>query len=653
MPSYTSPGQSTPLPKRTLDYLASGAAEGTRNAELFDAACQFRDAGKPPDEAESWLLQRTTADGLSESEARQTIRSAYAKAPREPVVAGAGCSHGAPSPPAVTGPPEPIEGGFLKVLEACFQDHEFVAIAPAAEDDDGEVKPRQGVTLTAAEWRARVIRKGGIDRCFGTKLGLFLRINPMEKGGSRNEDVTEFRHALVEFDRDSDGNPIPKAEQYRRIIESGMPVSVLIDSGNKSLHAWVRVDARDKAEYERRVAIIWKWFGAMDLDRQNRNPSRLSRCPGGWRIVDGEVRAQSLLATGLGAASWDAWEAQQVGLETPPFIDLAEIIANGCELERPTVADVGLDSCLFYAGRINEIHAEPGAGKSNVAIAASLAVMRDGGLVVYIDPEDTPAGFTRRCLQFGASGDDLRDRCRYLHNPTPDDIVLTQRWAAANRPTLIVLDGLAESMAAEGLVEDKAGDVLEFFRTRLRPFAEGAGAAVLVSDHVAKSSDDRGRWSRGSGAKLGRYDGVVYSLEVVDPYSPGQKGSVCLTIAKDRNGGVGPNGRKVVEIEFAPGDGNQTAVTFSKPQDNATSNRPIRTMSRIRKYLEVHEQADKRTLRTLGKAETIDRTVELMVEEGGLIRTIDGRRHLFSLPVGANYSIGKVKQAPAERVPCP
>ena len=162
--------------------------------------------------------------------------------------------------------------------------------------------------MTTAEWMARVEKKGGIDRCFTTKLGLYWRINPMTKGGSKDADVTAFRHTLVEFDRDKDGNPIPKAEQYRRIIESGLPVAALIDSGNKSLHAIVRVDAPDAKEYKRRVDVVWKLFEGMDLDKQNRNPSRLSRCPDGWRTVDGEVRRQSLLATNLGAASWDAWE---------------------------------------------------------------------------------------------------------------------------------------------------------------------------------------------------------------------------------------------------------------------------------------------------------------------------------------------------------
>jgi hypothetical protein len=28
-------------------------------------------------------------------------------------------------------------------------------------------------------------------------------------------------------------------------LESGLPISVILDSGNKSIHAWVRVDAEE------------------------------------------------------------------------------------------------------------------------------------------------------------------------------------------------------------------------------------------------------------------------------------------------------------------------------------------------------------------------------------------------------------------------
>ena len=325
------------LPRRTLEYLQRGASEGMRNAELFDATCQFRDAGHPLEETEGQLLARALADGLTESEARTTIRSVYARTSREPLGAGSAVTTKTSPLTRTNKPtnryyersamklPEIIEDGFVRLLDACFQPQEYVAIAPAAENEDGEIVPRRGVTLTAAEWKAKVAAKGGIDRVFGTKLGLFLRINPMRKDGAKNEDVTSFRHVLVEFDRDESSKLIPKEEQYHAIVASGMPVAALLDSGNKSLHAWIRVDAPDEKEYKRRVEIIWEWFSGINLDKQNRNASRLSRCPDGCRTVDGEHRRQSLLALEFGAESWTAWEAQNDVKPDDAFIPVSTL----------------------------------------------------------------------------------------------------------------------------------------------------------------------------------------------------------------------------------------------------------------------------------------------------------------------------------------
>ena len=320
---YRSAAPTPQLPRRTLDYLERGATEGRRNAELFDAACQFRDAGIAPGEAEERLMARALADGLTENEARTTMRSALAQGARAAIHHGSVANPPQqPAPPLkpelrpkfVPEPmdlPPPVEGGFVRMLETCFRADEFVAIAPASEDDDGNIVPKRGVTLTASDWRKRVESKGGIERCFSTKLGLFVRLNPMIKDGAKNDEVTAFRHVLVEFDRDVKGELIPKEVQFGAIVSSGFPVSVVIDSGNKSLHAWVRVDAPDANEYSRRVGVIWDWLEGLSLDKQNKNPSRLSRCPDGWRTVDGEPRQQRLLAVNIGAKSWEEWESDR------------------------------------------------------------------------------------------------------------------------------------------------------------------------------------------------------------------------------------------------------------------------------------------------------------------------------------------------------
>ena len=326
------------LPCRTREYLERGATEGSRNRELFEAACQFRDAMIEAAEAEQALIARAMADGLGEHEALHTVRSAYSGSVRSVAGSAAGTTGTNETngntgttgdhehKPAATMPlPSPVADGWRRLLETCFRPDEFVAIAVAGEGKEGTAVPKRGRTKTAADWIRHIESKGGIEEAFPAKLGLYVRINPMHDGGARNQDVAAFRHVLVEFDCDAAGQPIPKEKQLAAIVTSGLPVSALIDSGNKSLHAWIRVDAPDEAQYRLRVEAVYEKFRHLNLDRQNRNASRLSRCPDGYRQVGDELRRQRLLATGLGASSWLEWETHQIDdeLEQMPVSSLS------------------------------------------------------------------------------------------------------------------------------------------------------------------------------------------------------------------------------------------------------------------------------------------------------------------------------------------
>jgi len=93
MPVFSTNGNGHhPLPPRTEQYLTSGAYDGSRNAELFAAACQMRDAGYSQSDTEQELVARHVADGngtenpaAREKEARSTIASAYSQSAREPI----------------------------------------------------------------------------------------------------------------------------------------------------------------------------------------------------------------------------------------------------------------------------------------------------------------------------------------------------------------------------------------------------------------------------------------------------------------------------------------------------------------------------------------------------------------------------------------
>ena len=91
---------------------------------------------------------------------------------------------------------------------------------------------------------------GSLDR-YNKKGGIFIGINPMISRGSKDEHVTKYRHVLVEFDH------IPTLEeQWHLINEAKLPCTAVISSGNKSLHAWVRVDAKNRAEFDQRMKML-------------------------------------------------------------------------------------------------------------------------------------------------------------------------------------------------------------------------------------------------------------------------------------------------------------------------------------------------------------------------------------------------------------
>lgn len=489
------------LPQATLDYLAHGAPKGQRNATLFAAACQCRDTGMSPDETEGLLVARAVRDGLSETEARTTIRSVFGKTPRDPATSTPSRVNTLPSRPqpkiVPTSPvplPSPIENGFVRLLDACFKSDEYVAIAPAQENGEGEVAPTRGVTLTREKWKAKVTDRGGIERCFSTKLGLFIRVNPMRRDGAKNEDVTAFRHALVEFDRDETGAPIPKEAQYAAILSSGLPVSVLIDSGNKSLHAWVRVDAPDATEYKRRVDLIWEMFDGQALDKQNRNPSRLSRCPDGRRTVDGNVHVQKLLAVGFGAASWNEWEAEHGADALPKIISGPEFMAKVCPEPPQIIQNILHQSCKMIIGGASKSRKSWSLMDMMLSVSSGepwWGFQTQRGRVLYINFELPNFAFQHRIGAIAAakgitnySGLDLWN----LRGFATDFSVLIPKILARIkecRYSLIVLDPVYKGLGKRD--ENKAGDIASLCN-EIEQLAVQSGAAVVFGAHYSKGN---------------------------------------------------------------------------------------------------------------------------------------------------------------------
>lgn len=133
------------------------------------------------------------------------------------------------------------------------------------------------------------IRTWKMDGIPCSDAGAWLRINPV-KGGVADENVTSFRHMLVEFDK------IPLDLQIAFFAKFSAPICAILTSGGSSVHAWLRVDCTSKQEFSNLFFNIERRLFRFGIDTANKNPSRLSRLVGVTRkILASEDGRQRLL----------------------------------------------------------------------------------------------------------------------------------------------------------------------------------------------------------------------------------------------------------------------------------------------------------------------------------------------------------------------
>lgn len=217
---------------------------------------------------------------------------------------------------------------------------------------------------------------------------------------------------------------------------------------------------------------------------------------------------------------------------------------------------------LLYENATNMVQSEPTHGKSMLAFITATEVIDDNGHILYLDYEDSLPRIARRMVSLGCSIDELEQHFHYkrMGPVSPGALAKLPRLATDLGVRLIVIDGLAEALASQGYDEDRAGDVVAWWCTVARPLA-ATGACVLILDHVTKSKEARGRWARGSGAKLGALDGAAYTIEPIESFSRAKSGRFKLVISKDRNGSVGAEGETAGIVQIDPVD-NGNAISW-------------------------------------------------------------------------------------------
>lgn len=257
---------------------------------------------------------------------------------------------------------------IVKYIEALYQPQETVSVVlKSFKDEDGRYKPSgRGFHMTAGEIISRLHKHKDIGSAladYDPKAGGWVRFNPVNGKGVTDKDITAYRYALIESDEDN------KEKQLSIIKSLELPTVAIVDSGNKSIHAIVRIDALDYREYRQRVNYLYSICekNGLKLDKANKNPSRLSRLPGLKR--DGQY--QFLIDTHTGQPGFQEWQDFIEEIND----DLGDPELPPADGKRPELAPE-LISGILRAGHKMLIAGPSKAGKSFLLLQLGIALAR-------------------------------------------------------------------------------------------------------------------------------------------------------------------------------------------------------------------------------------------------------------------------------------
>jgi RecA-family ATPase len=269
--------------------------------------------------------------------------------------------------------PVPMSEQFTtrELLLNAFKPEEIICITnEAGESEDGRYFPASKGTFQTVQWWLDMFfgeNASDKDMFHAKPQGAWIRINTIKEGdySGRDDSVSNFRYVLVEFDTR------PKEEQYSIFVQSKLPISCIVDSGGKSLHAWVRVDAKDWEEWKVRREQVFSYLSDYEPDEMTKNPSRWSRLGGVWR---GE-REQRVVALNVGVQNWDEWLSYLEASEVAQEITVDDLYNYDVDNDPTTV----LGNRWLCQGGSLSIIGQSGIGKSSflMQMAIMLAVGRN------------------------------------------------------------------------------------------------------------------------------------------------------------------------------------------------------------------------------------------------------------------------------------
>lgn len=389
---------------------------------------------------------------------------------------------------------------LIRYIETLFDSSENVGYVTETyeikDEKTGDVvhKPTKGSSDRTAGTLLEALNKcngdiGAVIGDFNPEAGAWIRFNPLDGKGVKNENVADFRYALVE----SDTMDVEKQNAIMRELE--LPIATMVFSGKKSIHAIVKVDAANYEEYRKRVDYLYNVCNknGLNIDNQNRNPSRLSRMPGVMR----NGKKQFLMDTHIGKADWDEWHEWIEGIndDLPDPESLTDYWDNMPELAPPLIEG------LLRQGHKMLMAGPSKAGKSFALIGLAIALAEGKkwlgwnctkGKVLYVNLElDRASALHRFKDVYGALG----------HNP--DHISNIDIWNL--RGKTVPMDKLAPKLIRRAQKKDyiaviidpiykvltgdeNSADQMAHFTNQFDKIATELGCSVIYCHHHSKGT---------------------------------------------------------------------------------------------------------------------------------------------------------------------
>ena len=398
-------------------------------------------------------------------------------------------------------------GEITEYLQTLFEPTDYVGYVTETYDYDGVLKPSKGSYSRTAGQLIEELNgcNGDIGSVLGDyhpEAGAWIRFNPVDGKGVKNDNVTDYRFALVESDS------LEIGKQIGLLKELEIPIAIMVFSGGKSVHAIVKIDANNFDEYRKRVDYLYKVCdkNGFDIDKQNRNPSRLSRLPGVIR----NGKKQFIIDKAVGKKSWDEWYEWIEGINDD--LPEPESLEDTWE-DLPDLAPELIENILRQGHKM--LIAGPSkAGKSFALIQLCIAIAEGKkwlgwncakGKVLYVNLELDRASCLHRfkdvytALELRPDNIGNLDVWNLRGKSVPMDKLAPKliRRALKKKYIAVVIDPIYKVLTGD----ENSADQMAHFTNQFDKIATELGCAVIYCHHHSKGSQGSKRsMDRASGS---------------------------------------------------------------------------------------------------------------------------------------------------------